>query len=143
MKSDKIIDWINFGIFPGYCMVSIGFTFDEIISELNKLKVDDRAVDNWITGIEGSKELIDSGSNFGLRRVVENSKTKDKIYLSYIIFTERFGFTDYEMCKLAHEVLHICQFTLPDFMNVEREFESVAYTHTHLMQQCLKLMRKK
>ena len=143
MKSNKIIDWINFGIYPGYCMFSVGFTFDEIMLHLKESEGNDRDLKDWISGIEDDKALIDSGSNFGLKRTLENTKTGKVKHLSYIIFTDRFGFTDYEMCKLAHEVLHICQFVLPDFMDVEREFESVAYTHTHLMSQCLELMRGK
>lgn len=61
----------------------------------------------------------------------------------YIYIGEEFKFTDYEYCKLAHEVLHICQFLLPDFLDRNREFESEAYLHTHLMEQCLKAIRGK
>ena len=143
-KSDKIIEWIDFGIFPGYCMFSVGFTYDEIIKELTELKSKNyNDIDNWIDGLQNDKKLIDSGKNFGLSRTLENTKTKETKKLSYILLVDKFGFTDYEMCKLAHEVLHICQFTLPDFMDVEREYESFAYTHTHLMGQCLKHLRGK
>ena len=40
-KSHKIINWINFGIFHGYCMLSVGFKYDEIIKELNNLNKTD------------------------------------------------------------------------------------------------------
>lgn len=144
MKSNKIIDWIDFGIFPAHCMVSVGFNFDEMIAELKDLKAKNyNDVNVWIEGIQDDKKLIDSGANFGIYRVLENTKIGTVKRLPYIILTDKFGFTDYEMCKLAHEVLHICQFVMPDFLKVEREYEAVAYTHTHLMEQCLTLMRKK
>jgi len=61
--------------------------------------------------------------------------------LFYIILTEEFDFSDYAYCKLAHEVLHICQFILPDILNRDREYECEAYLHTHIMMQCLNQIR--
>lgn len=131
--------WIDAGIFPATIMFSCGFKYGEI----NKLLTKKRAHD-WKTGISEDKGLIESGENFALDRTIydtKNSKNKKRVF--YIIFTEQFKFTDYEFCKLAHEVLHICQFALPDFLNRDREFECEAYLHTHIMQQCLKVLRNK
>lgn len=135
-KITKIIRTLNTGIFPASVMFSCGFTYDEITKFLKKTKCDD-----WLAGISDDKTLIDSGTYFALRRDLMNSKKGDEKRLFYIIITDQFKFTDYEMCKLAHEVLHITQFMMKDFLNPEREFECVAYTHTHLMRQCLKELR--
>jgi hypothetical protein len=128
----KVIEWINTGIFPATIMLSVGFDYHRIINELNELNAHE-----WVGPIdtEEDKALLEQGKNFALKRE-HNGRT-----YFYIIFIDDFGFTDYEMCKLAHEVLHICQFMLPDFLDVLREYECYAYTHTHIMEQCLKKLR--
>jgi len=117
-------------------MFSCGFEYDEIMKLLKQKKAE-----HWDTGISGDKELIDKGNWFGLRRVIENSKTKESKTLFYIIIKETFDFKDYSYCKLAHEVLHICQFFLPDCLDRNREYECEAYLHTRIMEQCLKVLR--
>lgn len=129
----KHIAWLDTGIFPATVMLSSGFEYKRIIKELKKLKAKE-----WVGGINTpeDKKLFESGKNFACKRVYEG-----RTYF-YIIFIEEFNFSDYDMCKLAHEVLHICQFMLPDFLDPEREYECYAYTHTHLMEQCLKKLRE-
>ena len=135
-KQYKVLHWLNTGIFPATVMFSCGFEYDEIMKMLKQKKADD-----WFLGISDSKELIDNGSWFGLKRVIQNTKTKETKTLYYIIIKECFDFKDYSYCKLAHEVLHICQFFLPDCLDRNREFECEAYLHTHIMNQCLKILR--
>lgn len=134
--SNKIIRYLDTGIFPCTVLFSVGFTYDEIIKHLNKTKATE-----WALGLSEDKKLVDSGNNFALKRTIENNKTGKSVTMFYIILINQFKFTDYEMCKLAHEVLHICQFMLPEMLDMEREYESVAYTHTYLMQSCLKQLR--
>ena len=38
---------------------------------------------------------------------------------------------------LSHEILHLCQFLLPDFIDRNVEVEAEAYFHSHIMSQCL------
>lgn len=135
-KVVKVMEWLNNGCYPGFVMFSCGFTYDQVVAELKKKKATD-----WLYGIQDDKKLIESGNWFGLARYVENTKTGSKMSLFYIIITEEFKFDDYDYCRLAHEVLHICQFFLKDLFDMEREYESVAYYHTHIMQQCLKALR--
>lgn len=135
-KSYKVLHWLNTGIFPATVMFSCGFEYDEIIKMLKQKKAE-----HWLYGLSEDKELIDKGNYFSLRRVIENSKTKESKTLFYIILKEDFKFTDFEYCKLAHEVLHICQFFLPDCLDRNREYECEAYLHTHIMQQCLTVLR--
>jgi hypothetical protein len=135
-KVYKVLHWIDTGIFPATVMFTCGFKYDDIIKMLKKKKAE-----HWHTGLGNDKELIDNGNYFALRRDIENSKTRKSKTLFYIIITEDFNFTDYEYCKLAHEVLHICQFFLPDCLDRNKEHEAEAYLHTHLMLQCLKVLR--
>jgi hypothetical protein len=43
------------------------------------------------------------------------------------------------MQTLAHEMLHVCQEFLPDFLNRNDEMEAEAYFHSYLMESCYKL----
>jgi hypothetical protein len=135
-KSNKIIRYLNTGIFPGTVMFSCGFDYDFIIKFYKKHKATD-----WLSGLEGDKNLIDGGNYFSLYRELYNTKTGESKHLYYIILKKQFTFTDYEMCVLAHEIVHICQFFLKDILDRNKEIEAEAYLHTHLMQQCLKELR--
>jgi len=136
-KIVKLIEWLNTGIFPATVMFSMNFTYEELNKELKKKRADD-----WILGISGSenKELINGGW-VALRRDIENTKTNKTKTLFYISLNTQFDFSDYDYCRLAHEILHITQFMLKDFLDRDREFECEAYLHTHIMQQCLKSIR--
>lgn len=131
----KVITWLNTGIYPGTIMFSSGFTYDELFQLLKKKKATE-----WWRGIEGEKDLIDAGNYFALHRIIKKPDGLE-INLFYIILVEEFNFTDFEYCKLAHECLHIVQFHLPAILDRNREWESEAYLHTHIMQQCLKAIR--
>lgn len=119
------------GMFPASIMFSCGFRYDELTKLINKKKAT-----GWLRALSEDKTLIDAGKWFALKRGVHG------VTYFYIILTEPFDFKDYSYCcKLAHEVLHICQFFLPDVLNRDREFESEAYLHTYIMESCLKAIR--
>lgn len=131
MKKVKKIAFLDHGIFPGHTCFCVGYNYDEIIFELNKMygRKKDRF---WVTGIMDDKELIDSGDNFGLRREIENLKTGERKDFYYVIL-KKWEWSDEDYCKLAHEFLHICQFFLKRVLDRNKEIEGEAYFHTHLM----------
>jgi len=131
----KQLHTLDAGIFPFKVMLSSGFTYDEIIKELKKQKCD-----QWALGLRDDKEFIGGGKNFALHRNINHPKNGESTFF-YIIFIEPFNFSDWSMCKLAHEVLHICQFMLPLMLDRNREYECEAYLHSHLMEQALKKLR--
>jgi hypothetical protein len=135
-KQTQLIRWLNDGIFPVHILFSVGFSYDEIIKHCKKLKAND-----WVTGLSQDKQLIDSGTCFGLGRTIENTKSGKEVHLFYIIITRHFDFSDWDMVMLAHEILHICQFMLPKILNRDNEIEAEAYLHSHIMTQCLKELR--
>lgn len=146
-KKNHFIDFINMGCYPGCVLFCHGYTADEFINTLRKLyktgkwKAEEGA-QTWLMGIENDRDTVFKDSKyFALRRVLEHPKFGKKI-CHYILIFDDFKFTDDEMCKLAHEVLHICQFYLPDVLDRDKEVEAEAYLHTHLMSQCLKLLRE-
>jgi len=132
-KKIKIIRTINTGIFDALILLSVNFNYDELTKKIGK---------EWTEPIANDKELINSGSWLALSRIMEETKTGKKFHYFYIIIPEMFDFSDKHMVSLAHEVLHICQFFMKDILDMEREYECVAYTHTHIMKQCLKELRE-
>jgi len=141
----KIIEFLNFGIFPGTVLFAHGMGYDELAATIRKNYKSKRWKDEhnfWEFAISGDKKLIDSGSHFALKRECENPKTGQTKTFYYLIIKRPFDFSDYDYCILAHEILHLCQFHLPDILNRDREIEAEAYLHTHLMQQALDIIRK-
>lgn len=140
MKSDKMIYWLDTGIFTATVMFSVGYKYEEIIAYCKKKK----AI-GWDIAIsqDSDRRLIESGNAFGLKRTLENTKTGKTVTYFFIILTEQFDFSDWAMVTLAHECLHICQFMLPDMLDRDREYEAEAYFHSYLMTECLKRLRGK
>lgn len=136
MKSKRILHVMNSGIFPYKILLCAGFTYEEICKELKKQKCHE-----WVAGISQDKKLIEESPNNAMKRTVKKGKLKATLF--YIIFRDTFDFSDWDMIKLAHECLHICQFMLPDILNRNDEYESEAYLHSHLMQQALQKFREK
>ena len=126
----KAIEFLNTGIFPATVCLIIGMNYKETCRELRKI-----GAIEWIGGIGNDKDLFDRAKYLAMFRPF-NGK-----HLYYISMRD-FDFSDYDMCKIAHEVLHICQFFLPDVLDRNREIEAEAYLHSHLMSQCLKVLRE-
>lgn len=131
----KTLQYLDTGIFPATVLFSCGFTYEEIIKLLKKSEAKD-----WLDGFQGgeTKQIMECWC--AMRRDIENTKTGEKKTMFYIII-DGFDFSDMDYCKLAHEVLHICQFFLPDALDRNKEYEAEAYLHTHLMKQCLNHIR--
>lgn len=145
-KTKKFIDFLNMGCYPGCVLFAKGYTADEFYAQLAELYKKKKwgyelGVPLYLKAIEGDEATLKNGTYFALQRVLEHPKHGKKI-THYILIFGDFKFTDEEMCKLAHECLHICQFYLPDLMDRNKEIEAEAYLHTHLMRQCLKLLRE-
>lgn len=134
LKRTQVLSWIDCGIFPMSVMFSSGFSYSELMKLLNR-----KNGEWWKMGIKGDKELLCSAKWITLRRdVTHNNETKT---MFYIIFRDGFDFTDSHMSILAHEVLHVCQFGLPDILDRLKEHEAEAYLHSYLMEKILKVLR--
>ncbi len=127
----KLITYLNFGSFPGLIQFSSGFTYNEIM----KIQKTDPESKEWRIALRPDKELIDSGDYWALKRRSRN------IDYFFLIMVPPFSFSDKDYCILAHEVLHLCQFRLTGTLDRNTEVEAEAYTHTHIMEQCLKALR--
>jgi len=136
-KSKKVLGILNMGIFPTDILFCNGFAYEEIVKELEAQKCNE-----WVFGIKMHEQLLTNGGDWCALRSSINEHGRDVLYF-YIILKTPFRFEDEDYCKLAHEVLHICQFFLPLVLKRDNEYECEAYLHTHIMRQCLKLMRGK
>ena len=118
-------------------MFSAGFSHKEIAQLLKRKKATD-----WLVGISNESDINLINNNWCcLKRELVRSKTNETKTYFYINLNNCFEFTDYDYCKLAHEITHLCQFFLPDVLDRTKEIEAEAYFHTHIMQQCLKILR--
>lgn len=133
----KVFTSINMGMFYGHCFVSAGHTPQEIHDYLKK----DKTTKDWADAFEIIKPKIQiNDPHCQVDTVV--STEGDKVVKFYFLYIKNpFGFTDQEMCELAHECVHLCQHVLPDYLDRNKEMECEAYLHTHLMSQCLKTFR--
>lgn len=139
-KNIQTIRFLNNGCYPGYVMFSCGFSYDEIIKFLKKHNK--TGGDLWALGLQNDKNLINNGKYFALKREFYNKKSNQNRTFYYIILKNSFLFDDFDYIALSHECLHICQFFLPDILNRNKEIEAEAYYHSHLMTQCLKVIRE-
>jgi hypothetical protein len=135
-KKIAVLDYIDFGIFPGGVTFTNGFSADEVIKQFKKQKLKEYAA-----AFETQKEFFET-ANYAAAKVYMEENGEEIKY--FFLFTkEYFRFTDYEMVKLAHECLHICQWFLVDILNRNKESEAEAYLHSHIMTACLKILRSK
>ena len=138
-KSGKVMAWINFGIFPGFVMLSVGRKYDEIMQVLKDAGED---AEMYYVGLSDAPEVFESGFNFARARSVVNDDDTNERWVYYIILTREFDFSDEAMGTLAHEVLHICQYYLPWVLDRNKEQEAEAYLHTHIFMTALDHLRK-
>lgn len=135
-KTPKTLWWLDTGIFPAKVLFIHKFSYEE-----TKRLLKNKKANGWLDAFHYAIGAHPSETgNWASMIIMETKKTKEKITY-FFIRIPNFQFTDYDYCKLAHEVLHICQFFLPDVLNRNKEYEAECYLHTHLMQQCLKAMR--
>ena len=127
----KILSYLDNGIFYGNVLFTVGFSTDQIIAHLKKTKNQE-----WIPAVELKRDLYNS------RGFCSVPTIKGKRFA--LINLSRFTWNDAEShIVLSHEVVHLCQFFLPDFIGDRSEIECEAYYHSHIMRQCYTLLKPK
>lgn len=139
-KQVSIMHHCDAGIWPCTGIMFIqGFSYEQIVKEFK----DDNCPD-WAEGLKNDKPLIDQARYLAMVRTLP--ETQDYPIgsdLYYIILKESFNHEPMEYAKLAHEVIHICQFLFDKCCaDPIAEKEAFAYTHTHIMEQILKQICK-
>ncbi len=137
-KRTCVLEWIPMGMFPGFLMLNYQFTHKELLKILEK-KED---AETWYVAVEDEEHRVNN-IWCAMHRELENSETTETTNCFTLNIPETFDFNNhYHYCMLAHEVLHICQFYLPDVLDRNKEHEAEAYFHTYLMDSILKLIKK-
>lgn len=132
MVSAKHINWLNFGAFFGSCIFICGFTYEEVLKHFKRKKTPA----DWVKCVESTLYLWENDNwAFASKRTIDG---RDYFVL---VLKNKFDFKDDSHAKLAHEVLHLASFHLKEFLDPMQENECFAYTHTHLMTQCYKILR--
>ncbi len=139
-KRKPFIKFLNHGCYHGATMFCFGYNHSEIINNLEAMS---EFEDDWISPIrDDEKEIDDNSLNaMCLKRTIEDTENGEVKHFHYIII-KKFDFSPANYITLAHEIVHLCQFYLPDFLDRDREVEAEAYFHSHMMRQCLDLLKQ-
>jgi hypothetical protein len=129
---------MEFGTFPGGFLFCSGYTYDEAMDMFKKRRYSPA----WKNVLESTKEnWCNKNWGFAARRVLEHKKTGDTKDYYLIVITRPFDFSDYAMTGLAHECLHLVSYYLRNILDIVKEDEALAYTHSFIMENILKELR--
>lgn len=131
----KVLGTMNFGSFPGKLMFSAGYTFEEVCVELKKQKAKE-----WLLAFKDCENLTGSDvAGFSAKKYISiNGKEYE---YNFVFLRDVFNFSDRHHAVLSHEIIHICTHHLSQMLDIAKENEAFAYTHTHILTQCYKMIR--
>lgn len=116
-------------------MFSAGYTFDEVCIELKKQRCKE-----WLAAFKGTQHLFAPNcKGFTSEQTWEYKDVT--YYYTFLCLQEEFNFSDRHHAILAHEVIHCCTHHLSPMVDIVKENEAFAYTHTHILTQCYKALR--
>ena len=119
----------------GKIMFTCGYSFDEICKELKKQKCND-----WLSAFKETKYLFSKDcAGFSSKQTMEIKGTEYEY--TFLHLRDCFDFSDKHHWTLSHEVIHAVTFQLSPMLNIAKENEAFAYTHTHIMKQCYEVIR--
>jgi len=135
--SNAVMHTLNFGSFPGKIMFTCGYTYDEICKELKKQKCDE-----WLQCFETTKNLFhpDCAGFSATRRLTVKGKEYE---YNFLHLRDCFDYSEKAHATLAHEVIHSVTYQLSTMLDIVKENEAFAYTHTHIMNQCYEVLKIK
>lgn len=126
---------LNFGSFPGKCMFTCGYTYKEIYDSLKKQKLT-----AWLDAFKTCEYLFDGvTAGFASHRTLEIDGSI--YYFHFLHLRDHFDYTDNAHSILSHEVIHLCTHNLKDILDIVKENEAFAYTHTYILKQCYEVLR--
>gem|GEM_PF-4654130 len=133
----QVMETLNFGSFPGKIMFTSGYSFKEICRELRKQKCLD-----WLECFKQTEYLFEpTCAGFASTRTLEVDG--EEYTFNFVCLRDEFDFSDDHHATLSHEIIHICTHQLKDLLNIVKENEAFAYTHTHILKQCYTALRRK
>lgn len=134
----RTLGFIDNGCYFGNVLVNVGYTKQEVIDWLISRQNNPKGINEWVEVLKQTEIIEKSLAQCSVQEWHNGPHMK---IMPIIWFKNPFSFTDKEMVILAHEIVHLCQMYLADYLRRDREFEAEAYYHSHIMQQCLNLIR--
>lgn len=137
MRKKPLFGTLNFGLWNGHCEFIVGASYEQILSRLKKSPDKE-----WKGIIESNRQMFENSYALTVKESFEY-KNPRRIDEYYLIKLNEFNFKkNYDIATLAHEITHLSQFFLSGILDRNREIEAEAYFHSHIMRQCLDLLRK-
>lgn len=128
----KAFVFIKNGIFHGYTLFVCGYSYKQMLDRLNEYEEK-----SWFNAVNHSKakELFEDAH--ACCRVEIN----DSINFPIVFIRNGFRNKRDDFVVLAHELIHLNQFYLSDFIDRNKEIECEAYFHTYMMNECLNALK--
>lgn len=121
---------LSHGQFFGHTLLAINATPKDILTNCDQPK-------EWREALKHIPEyLFENSWGVACKREVKG------VTYTFLFLHKGFDFSDNDYVRLAHEITHLCQFILPDFLDRNREIECEAYFHSYLMTQVLEVIRE-
>ena len=129
---DEVLDWYK---------NAVGVPTSNKLSDIKKFCKEKEEFLNFISDNRGDIDGLDKdGGGLGQGVYIYRQPPGRSYKLRMLIL--KYGFSPYKphnMRTLAHEMLHVCQEFLPQFLDRDEEMEAEAYFHSYLMESCYKL----
>lgn len=120
------------GVFWGHTLMCLGFDLDQIKRRLRN------SAGSWLNWIVAESKTVRDHIDSGCAGFVLSGHLRGRKY--NLLWIRSWSGSSHDHVVLAHEVVHLCQFVLPDFIDRGREIEAEAYHHTYFMEEFLKLV---
>jgi hypothetical protein len=129
---EEVLEWYN---------DAYGKPESKKLSDIKEFYKNKEAYIQFITDNRAELDGLDKdGGGIGQGVYITRDSPEKNCKLRLMIL--KYGFSPYNpenMRTLAHEVLHLCQEFLPQFLDRDEEREAEAYFHSYVMQSCYKL----
>jgi hypothetical protein len=129
---EEVLEWYN---------DAYGKPESKKLSDIKEFYKNKEAYIQFITDNRDEIDGLDKdGNRIGAGVYIYRESPNKNCKLRMIILKYGFSPTNPEnMRTLAHEMLHVCQEFLPQFLDRNEEMEAEAYFHSYLMYSCYKL----
>jgi hypothetical protein len=134
----KIIASIPAGIFPTHILLIVNMNFKEL-----KQKLLNNNDEHWFNPIQFDKKNINNSNCALLRPYFNHNGTNINyfyIVLNNINYNSTGTISQDDYIAISHEIVHICQFLLPIYLDRNKEHEAEAYLHSYIFNNILSLL---
>lgn len=132
----KAFAFIKNGIFCGHTLFVCGYSYSKLLKKLNFEKSKE-----WYDALNNEDTKLLLEDCFACCRVEELNGVKYPIVFIRNKFNINNSGNNNDFVVLAHELIHLNQFYLSEFIDRNKEKECEAYFHTYMMNECLNALK--